>query len=126
MQTRLKSGIVKPKQILSLTVTEIDSDPTCYSQVVKHDKWKVAMTNEYNALVSNNTWELVLYRDQNIMVSKWIYKAKYKSDRVECHNARLLAHSIHQHVGIDFFDTFCPVVKPTSVYLILTLVMSLG
>lgn len=128
MQTRLKAGIVKPRHMLSLATTAIETDPTYYSQASKHDKWKVAMAEEYNALVANDTWELVPPEQSfNVVRSKWIYKTKYKSDGdVERHKARLVARGIHQHAGIDFFDTFCHVVKPTTVLLIISLAISLG
>lgn len=128
MQTRLKSGIVKPRHILSLATTTQESDPTCYSQAVKHEKWKVAMADEYKALVANDTWDLVPADGiHNLVGCKWIYKTKYKSDSdIERHKAWLVALGIHQHAAIDFFDTLSPVVKPITICLILTLAVSLG
>lgn len=42
------------------------------------------------------------------------------------HKAWLVARGIHQHADIDFFDTFYPVVKPTTIRIILSLAISLG
>lgn len=86
------------------------------------------MADEFNALIENNTWELVSYDDNiNLVGCKWIYKIKYKSDgTIERPKARLVAQGIHQVAGIDFHETFRPVVKPTTVRLILSLTVSSG
>jgi hypothetical protein len=43
----------------SLSLHTEESEPTCYSQAVKHDQWRQAMALELNALAKNNTWDLV-------------------------------------------------------------------
>lgn len=52
MQTRLKSGITKPCQLLSLNTTH-EVEPSCFSQAVKNPKWQQAMADEFNALLEN-------------------------------------------------------------------------
>jgi len=59
MQTHAKSGIFKPKNILSLSIVHVDCDPTFFSQAVKHSTWRHAMAEESNAVLKNDTWELV-------------------------------------------------------------------
>lgn len=84
------------------------------------------MVDEFNSLLENKTWDLVpRTANMNVVTCKWIYKVKYRSDgSVEHPKARLVASGIHQLVGIDFHETFSPVVKPTTVRLILSLVVS--
>ncbi|KAK6152772.1 hypothetical protein DH2020_012411 [Rehmannia glutinosa] len=86
------------------------------------------MDDEYNALMSNNTWELVLFSENmNLITSKWIFRTKFKSDgTVERLKARLVARGFQQNAGVDFFDTFSPVVKPLTIRIMFSLAITRG
>jgi hypothetical protein len=81
------------------------------------------MLDEYNALMCNKTWTLVPpISSHNINDYKWVYKVKYKADgTVDRLKARLVAKGFKQHLGIDYDDTFRPVVKPATIRLVLSL-----
>ena len=51
MQTRSKSSISKPKNILSLTTHMSESKPTSFKEAISHPKRKAAMIDEFNALI---------------------------------------------------------------------------
>jgi len=59
MRTSCKSGIHKPKTILSLNVECAETKPTSFQEAFKRLEWKVAMTDEYNTLISDDTWDLI-------------------------------------------------------------------
>lgn len=124
MTTRAQTGNLKPK-ILAATLKP-EPDPRTYKQALKHKHWQDAMTVEYNALVKNGTWSLVpCPTNVNVMGCKWIYRTKRKSDgSIERHKARLVAQGFSQQEGKDFFETFSPVVKPTTIRLVLSIALS--
>ena len=84
------------------------------------------MEAEFEALQENKTWTLVPRPPgTNIVGSKWIFKTKFRPDgSVDKYKARLVARGFTQQYGIDYHDTFSPVVKPVTVRLALSLVVS--
>ncbi|KAI3730698.1 hypothetical protein L1987_61872 [Smallanthus sonchifolius] len=84
----------------------------------KHDvNWLNAMNEEMEALNRNNTWTLVhLPKGRKPIGCRWIYKIKYKSNgEIERYKARLVAKGYSQKEGVDFYETFSPVVKMTTI-----------
>ncbi|KAJ3705686.1 hypothetical protein LUZ61_009391 [Rhynchospora tenuis] len=136
MTTRSKANKTKPKkfpghQLYSITKYPVDisqqhTEPTCYTQAVKYPEWRQAMASELDALAKNNTWVLVDPPLQaNIIGCKWLYKLKRKADgTVERYKARLVAKGYTQEEGLDYFETFSPVVKPTTIRTVLTIALA--
>jgi hypothetical protein len=86
------------------------------------------MDNEIEALHRNKTWHLVpCIPNTNVIDSKWVYKIKRKADgTIDRYKARLVAKGFKQCYGIDYEDTFSPVVKATTIQVILCIVVSNG
>ena len=63
----------------------------------------------------------------NIVECKWIFRTKHHFDgSVDRHKARLVTKGFHQRPGIDYHDTFSPMVKPATIRLVLSLAVSRG
>uniref|UniRef100_A0A2N9HXJ7 Integrase catalytic domain-containing protein n=1 Tax=Fagus sylvatica TaxID=28930 RepID=A0A2N9HXJ7_FAGSY len=104
------------------------TEPTSFTTASKHPQWCDAMHEEFQALQKQGTWSLVPPPStKNIVGCKWVYKLKYNSDgTIARYKARLVAKGFHQHYGIDFDETFSPVVKPPTIRLVLSLAVSLN
>lgn len=132
MRTRAQSGIFKPKYPADLAFTNqfplycallAESVPRGIKSALKHSHWVAAMNEEMAALRSNGTWDLVPRPPKtNIVGSKWVFRTKYLADgSVDRHKARLVAQGFSQIPGFDFTHTFSPVVKASTVRIILAI-----
>ncbi|CAN1140144.1 Retrovirus-related Pol polyprotein from transposon TNT 1-94 [Linum perenne] len=100
----------------SLSVTAI-TEPQTFDEAVKEECWRIAMQTELQALNDNQTWQIVdCPTGKKPVGCKWVFKVKLHSDgRVERYKARLVAKGFTQIYGVDFLDTFSPVVKMNTV-----------
>ena len=129
MITRSKNGIFKPKQFPNmLLLCEHISEPTTVSEALSSPDWKKAMEAEFQALIRNDTWELVPYTDDmNVVTNKWVFRVKYNADgSVDRFKARLVAKGFQQLAGVDFLETFSPVVKSCTIRIVFSLAVSQG
>ena len=62
-----------------------------------------------------------LLLSKNVVRCKWVYKLKTHSDgTIAKYKARLVAKGFHQQHGIDFNETFSPVIKPPTFRVVLS------
>lgn len=79
-------------------------------------EWKAAIEKELQDLQANGTWEVVRRPvGEKMISSKWVFKIKFNSrGELERFKARLVARGFSQQYGIDFEETYSPVLKLTS------------
>lgn len=84
------------------------------------------MNKEIDALQKNNAWILVdLPPFKKPIGSKWVYKIKHKAyGSIE--RFRVVAKGYNQIWGIDFDETFSPMIKLTTVKCLIALAASKG
>jgi histone deacetylase 1/2 len=84
------------------------------------------MQDEYNALMANNVWHLVPpSSNKSIIDCKWVYRIKKKDDgTIDRYKARMVAKGFKERYDIDCVDTFSPVVKATTIRLVLSISVS--
>lgn len=106
----------------------IPAELKTYKVALKDPNWQQTMQLEINALHENRTWTLVPPSPQmNLVSSKWVFKVKTKADgSLEQYKACLVARGFNQLQGLDYEETFSPVVKPRTIRIIPTLALSNG
>lgn len=103
-------------------------EPTSYKTAILDPLWKEAMDKELLALERNKTWDLVsLPIGKKAIGSKWVFKVKCKADgSLERYKARLVAKGYNQKYGNDYDETFCPVVKMTTIRRVIAIAANKG
>ena len=104
----------------------VDKDPVTYSEAISSSDtlfWKKAIKNEIDSLLQNQTWEIVdLPPGAKPIGSKWIFKRKYFPDgSIDKYKARLVAKGFNQKQNVDYFDTFAPITRISSISVLIAL-----
>ncbi|GJU10100.1 ribonuclease H-like domain-containing protein [Tanacetum coccineum] len=126
MVTRSKVGTVKPNPKFTCHVTTPSPLPRSHLYALRDPNWQHAMQDEFNALITNGTWVLVPRPPNvNVVRSMWLFKHKFHADgSFSRYKARLVANGRNQQQGIDYDETFSPVVKPATIRTVLSLAVS--
>ncbi|KAE8734764.1 hypothetical protein F3Y22_tig00000715pilonHSYRG00142 [Hibiscus syriacus] len=108
-----------------------DGEPSTYQEAINSSNaslWMMAMQEEIEALYKNNTWDLVLLpQGKNPIGNKWVFKIKRNGDnQVERYRVRLVVKGYAQKEGIDFNEIFSPVVRLTTVRVVLAMCATLN
>ena len=85
--------------------------------------WKEAIKTQLDSMLKNQTWELVdLPSGAKPIGYKWIFKRKYfPNGSIEKYKARLVAKGFSQKQNVDYFDTFAPITRISSIRILIAL-----
>ena len=113
------------------TIYLVDDTPSTIVEAYSSpdtDYWKEAVRSEMDSIMTNGTWEIVdrPYGCKPVGC-KWVFKKKLRPDgTIEKYKARLVAKGYTQKEGEDFFDTYSPVARLTTIRVLLALAASHG
>ncbi|RVE41367.1 hypothetical protein evm_013983 [Chilo suppressalis] len=101
-------------------------EPQTYEEATtctESDEWQAAMKEEFDSLLANKVWRLVdRPTDKHVVKCKWVYKRKHDSSgKYDKYKARLVAKCFTQTNGIDYCETFSPVVWHSTLRLLFSL-----
>jgi hypothetical protein len=84
------------------------------------------MRDEFDALIRNDTWSLVpCPACVNVVTGKWIFWHKLNPDgSLARYKARWVLRGFTQREGVDYGETFNPMVKPATVRVVLSIAAS--
>ncbi|KAE8709887.1 Tubulin beta-2 chain [Hibiscus syriacus] len=129
--TRPMREIRRPARFVDMVayaLPVVDDDiPITYQEAIQSlesDKWKSSMDEEMQSLQKNNTWKLAqLPKDKRSIGCKWVFAKKdgSHSKKDARYKARLVAKGYTQKEGIDYNEVFSPVVKHSSIRILLAL-----
>jgi hypothetical protein len=117
-------AIAKPNELIPIpeSYQEAINDP------IYGSKWREAVKLELNNLIRFGTWRYVKRpRDHVVVSTKWVFDVKRSGDgRIDRFKARLVARGFSQREGLDFEDTFAPVIRLESLRILFAIAASYG
>ena len=115
--TKTSSKLREPK-----TYDEASNNP------IHGNIWKETIDEELWTLDSHQTWSYTfLPKRQKVIGYKWVFKVKYQANgSIERFKARLVAQIFFQVHGIDYTETFTPIIRRESLRIFLAIAIMLG
>ncbi|KAJ1518934.1 hypothetical protein ONE63_011456 [Megalurothrips usitatus] len=85
--------------------------------------WKEAMDEEIDRLLQMETWKVVPRPENHKVIDcKWVFRRKFNElGEIIVHKARLVARGFCLTPGVDYMETYAPVVRKSSIRLMLAL-----
>ena len=126
--TRARRPTARYSPDLNYILMTDGGEPKSYAEA-KHMEdsmtWELEMQEEMDSLHKNHTWELTpLPKGKKALHKKWVYRIKHEHNGRKQNKARLVVKGFQQHEGVDYTEIFSPVVKLTTVRLVLSIIVA--
>ena len=104
----------------------LEDEPQSFKEAMSSPEapyWKEAINDEVESILQNYTWELVdLPPGSKPLGYKWIFKKKMKADgSIDKYKARLVIKGYKKKEGLDYFDTYLPVTRISSIRMLIAI-----
>ncbi|RDX78423.1 hypothetical protein CR513_41306, partial [Mucuna pruriens] len=108
-----------------VTLTD-GEEPECYQEAMESEekkKWLDAMQDEIKSLHDNHNYDLMkLPNGKKVLGNRWIYRVKQQSNYASPrYKVKLVVKDFKQKKCVDFNEIFSPVVKMSSIRIVLSL-----
>jgi len=130
--TRKAEQIQYEKQ-LALSADYAEIEPETFEEAVNDPvhgaAWREAIKSEFDSLAKNQTFTVIKRMScpagRKLVTCKWCFEFKRDvNGKISRYKARLVARGFSQRPGIDYFETFAPVAKFTTLRILLMLAAS--
>lgn len=113
---------------LQSSTPEDSTDFLTFQQAQTNPHWQTAMEEEIESIHKNQTWSLVsLPPNTKAISSKWVYKLKPGTrDSPAWYKGRLVARGFEQRDGVEYLETFAPVVRWETIRILVAIAVHLG
>ena len=106
-------------------------EPETYQEAILHESkkgWVKVMQAEVRSLIENHIYDLVkLPQGNKALINKLVYRLKTVNNGSQLrYKARLIVKGFNQKKGINFEEIFSPVVKMSSIRVVLGLADNLN
>jgi hypothetical protein len=132
LQTDLVTGHVdiQDPRVYAAKKKEDPDEPTLYQALHgEHaEQYMEAMKKEMQSLIQQSTWKTIPQTEaKKVIKSTWVFKLKrFPDGSPSKFKARFCVRGDLQTEGVDYFETYAPVVQWSTVRLLLTLVLREG
>ena len=109
---------------MAATIAKAEAtNPKTINKAQRRPDWPRWNEAEMDALMKAETWKKVeRLKDCNVIQSKWVFKIKKDAEgMIECYKACLVAKGFTQVKNVDYYKTWDPVAKLTSIQTILAI-----
>ena len=105
-------------------------EPLTYQEAMSspdRDKWKRAMTDEISSFLENQVGSLTqLPPGKKAIPTKWVFKSKQNPLGDNIYRARLVAKGCSQRLGLDYQETFSPVIAHSTIRILFALAVEMN
>jgi len=115
-----------PAEQANVVLVDKTGDPQMYKEAMVHSdaaEWDVACKDEIHNFQQMGVYDVVLWlKGRKVVGSKWVLRIKHGPDgQVQKYKAHIVAQGFTQVEGLDYDQTFTPVIKLSTFCTILTI-----